>query len=184
MRQVNIIRFAPPLVIDEDDLNKAIQIIAESLKEIDEVSPPFNLPSPDSLSTPLKKIKADLAFFPLSSHRSTRSPERPRRRRDTLRSSRSNVEVDRCAVACFTILDPFNLACRLLLFGLSLSIRLFASCIYRLLFTALHPSTYLMTNCCRSSENQSKSTILHLHICFASLSFSLGSARSVNFFFE
>ncbi|CED82583.1 ornithine aminotransferase [Phaffia rhodozyma] len=34
---VNIIRFAPPLVIAEEDLRKAIQIIKESLQEIDEI---------------------------------------------------------------------------------------------------------------------------------------------------
>lgn len=36
-RQVNIIRFAPPLVISEEDLRKAIQIIKESLIEIDQI---------------------------------------------------------------------------------------------------------------------------------------------------
>lgn len=35
--QVNIIRFAPPLVISEEDLRKAIQIIKESLTEIDQI---------------------------------------------------------------------------------------------------------------------------------------------------
>lgn len=31
------IRFAPPLVIEEVDLRKSIQIIADSLKDLDEV---------------------------------------------------------------------------------------------------------------------------------------------------
>lgn len=31
------IRFAPPLVIDDSDLRRAIEIIEESLKEIDEL---------------------------------------------------------------------------------------------------------------------------------------------------
>lgn len=32
---VNIIRFAPPLVISEEDVKKAVKIIAESLEEFD-----------------------------------------------------------------------------------------------------------------------------------------------------
>lgn len=35
---VNIIRFAPPLVIEKADLDKAIKIIEESLNELDTVS--------------------------------------------------------------------------------------------------------------------------------------------------
>ena len=31
------IRFAPPLVIEEEDLRKAINVIAEALKDLDEV---------------------------------------------------------------------------------------------------------------------------------------------------
>ena len=34
---VNIIRFAPPLVISEEDVRKAIRIIGESLEEFDTI---------------------------------------------------------------------------------------------------------------------------------------------------
>lgn len=51
------IRFAPPLVISQEDLEEAVKIIGECLLDLDQVSPPsFFFPPP-------KYVFSDPSFF-------------------------------------------------------------------------------------------------------------------------